>query len=177
MTFNSMLFETPEDSTRETAPGVPAFFSDLNLNQIVDTIIAGREEYNLRPFFLASLRRVEAIKYRHEIMQEVENAPALRDALQSFARRMRAMNRYMALADKNFYKYEWEGWFFNAVELYCEAIDRLAQDLAALKLNSRGFSSFLEYLTEYARSSRFTSLVEETKKLRATCPRPSIPCS
>ena len=54
MTFHSILFEGPEDETR--GPGAdPEYFVDLNLNQIVDAIIAGKEDYGLRPFFLAPL--------------------------------------------------------------------------------------------------------------------------
>jgi len=166
MTFHSMLFERPEDAVDESALQLPDFFTDLNLDQIVDAVTAGREEYGLRPFFLASLKSVDAIKYRHEIMQELENV-SLRNAIQSFARLMRAMRRYRALSDKIHYKYVKQGWFLNAVEAYCEAASRLARDLAALDPKSRGLSSFLEYLKKYAESNDFTSLVSETKKVRA----------
>jgi DNA mismatch repair protein MutS len=166
MTFHSILFERPEDGMKESALRVPDFFADLNLDQIVDAIMAGREEYSLQPFFLATLKSVDAIRYRHEIMKELENV-SLRDGIQSFARMMHAMRRYRALADNIHYKYVKEGWFLSAVEAYCEAIKQLMHDLAALDLKSRGLSSFLEYLTRYATSSDFTSLVAETKKLRA----------
>ncbi len=166
MTFNSILFERPEDGIKESSPEVSDFFVDLNLTQIVDAITAGREEYGLQPLFLTSLKSVDAIKYRHEIMQELEN-PSLRAAIQSFARSMRRMRECGAVADKIHYKFGKEGWFLSALEAYCEAITRLMQDLAAAGPKSRGLSSFLEYLTKYAESSEFTSLAAETKKLRA----------
>jgi DNA mismatch repair protein MutS len=166
MTFNSILFERPEDGVRDSAPQVPDFFVDLNLNQIVDAITAGREEYGLQAYFLAPLKSVDAITYRHEIMQELENA-SLREAMQSFARRMRESRRYAGMADKILYKYVRQGWFLSAVEAYCEAVNRLAHDLAAATPKSRGLSSFREHLTGYAESSAFASLAAETKKLRA----------
>jgi DNA mismatch repair protein MutS len=166
MTFRSILFERPEDGVDESAPAVPDFFVDLNLDQIVDAIIAEREEYRLQPFFRAPLKSVDAIKYRHEIMQELENV-RLREAIQSFAAMMRTMRRYKEIAVKVHYRYGREGWFVNAVEAYCEAVDRLMRGLAVTDLKSRGLSSFREYLTGYVESSGFTTLVAETKKIRA----------
>ena len=45
------------------------------------------------------------------------------------------------------------------MEAYCEGVERLARDLAALGPKSRGLSSFQEYLKKYAESAEFTSLV------------------
>ena len=165
MTFTSILFEKPEDRM-EPGPASADFLLDLNLDQVVDAIIAGREEYGLRPFFLAPLKSVDAIEYRHEIMKELEIA-GLHDAIEAFARSMGAMRRYSGISGKVINKNVKEGWFLNAVEAYCEAVSRLAHDLAALGPKSRGLSSFFEYLNKYAESNDFTSLVSETKKVRA----------
>ena len=55
MTFHSILFERPEDSIKEETLQAPDFFVDLNLDQIIDAITAGKQEYNLKPFFYTSL--------------------------------------------------------------------------------------------------------------------------
>jgi DNA mismatch repair protein MutS len=116
VTFHSILFERTEDGINDDALDAPVFFADLNLDQIIDAITAGREEYNLKPFFCSSLNYIDAIKYRHEIMQDLENATLFEHA-KSFAQKMRTMREHLAQADKLYYKYQKEAWFLDAVEI------------------------------------------------------------
>jgi DNA mismatch repair protein MutS len=166
MTFASILFQRPEDRIPEDSLEAPGFFVDLNLDQIVDAIIAAKGEYSLQPFFYRSLTDIDAIHYRHEVMQDLQN-PLLYDHIRSFAQRMRAMREHLVQADKRYYKYQKESWFLDAVEIYCEAVNCLAHDLTDSDLNSRGFVAFREYLLNYAASERFRLLLAETQKLKA----------
>ena len=163
--FYSILFATPVDRVEEPREG-PAFFADLNCDQVVDAIIAGKEEYDLKPFFYLSLHRVDAIKYRQEIMQELEGAGVL-ERVNAFAREMRRMREHLVRHRKLHYKEQKQAWFLEAVEIYCDCIAALANDLSSTELKSRGLSGFRDYLTSYAGSARFTSLLSETKKLKA----------
>jgi len=52
MSFYSILFEKSGDSPENEADKEPACSVDLNLDQIVDSITAGKQEYNLKPFFI-----------------------------------------------------------------------------------------------------------------------------
>ncbi|NOX98193.1 MAG: DNA mismatch repair protein MutS [Verrucomicrobia bacterium] len=166
MIFHSILFERAEDGIKKETLEAPAFFVDLNLDQIIDAITADKQEYNLKPFFYTSLNDIDAIKYRQEIMQELGNKSLLEN-IRSFALKMNTMRRYLTLIDKLYYKYHKEGWFLEAVEIYCDAVNDLVHDLSLVDLKSRGFLAFREYLTDYANSGRFTSLLAETKKLKA----------
>lgn len=166
MTFRSILFPTIEDSINRDTLEAPDFFVDLNLNQIVDKITAGREEYNLKPFFYHPLKEMDAVMYRQEIMRDLENKNLLEN-IKSFALKMRTMRRYLALVGKLYYKNHQEGWFLEAGETYCEAVNCLVDDLNLTELKSRGLSAFREYLTDYANSGSYTNLQAETKKLKA----------
>src|SRR5579884_4143252 len=164
MTFQSILFARTED-TRET-PEVPDFFVDLHLDQIVEAITEGKQEYNLKPFFYTPLRDLDAINYRHEVMRDLEN-DTLFEHIQLFAKRMRAMRNYLAQAEKLHYHYQKERWFLDAVELYCNTVTNLLNDLSLADLHSRGFLAFHDYVADYAHSERFRQLVVETKQLIA----------
>jgi len=166
MTFHSILFTTTEDSAKEEMLEAPAFFVDLNLDQIIDTITAGKQEYDLKPFYHAPLRDTDAITYRHEVMCDFE-ARTLFESIKVFAHRMRAMREHLTQAGKRYYKYQKESWFLDAVETYCDAVSCLADDLSRADLESRGFLAFREYLADYISSGCFQALLAETKKLKA----------
>jgi len=166
MGFHSILFERPEDSITSETLDPPAFFVDLNLDQIIDAVTAGKDEYNLKPFFYTSLHDVQAIAYRHEIFRDLENARLFK-GIGSFAQSMRAMREHLAQAEKLYYKYQKERWFLEAVEIYCDAVNCLAQDLSRADLESRGFVQFREYVTACVQSEGFTSLLADTKQLLA----------
>ena len=166
MVFNSILFENAEDGIYKETPEAPVFFVDLNLDQIIDAITTGKEEYHLKPFFYASLKDTGAIAYRQEIMRDLENE-ILFERIKSFAEKMREMRRYIALVDTLYYKYHKEGWFLEALVMYCKAVTCLLNDLDLADLKSRGLLAFREYLANYTASGRFTSLAAETKKLKA----------
>jgi DNA mismatch repair protein MutS len=165
MTFNGILFETAQGPA-ETPPSMADVFVDLNLNQIVAAMTAGREFYDLRPFFLAPLKSLEAIEYRHEVMRDLED-PRVRGVLETFAQSMRTTRSYLDLANKIYSKPNKQGWFLNAVEVYCDAVNRLLRELLASGPRSRGLLAFLEYLKGYAESGDLPSLSAETKKARA----------
>jgi DNA mismatch repair protein MutS len=164
--FRSLLFDESGMDADIDKEEVPDFFSDLNLDQVVASITAGRDEYNLRPFFYTPLRHVDAINYRCEILRDLDSV-ALMGHVRSFAQELRTMRGQLAQADKLHYKYQKQSWFVDAVEIYCHAVRRLSSDLAALDLRSRGFRAFREYLTSYTESDDFVSLVAETQKLKA----------
>jgi len=166
LSFRSILFDKSSISRDIDSQKAPEFFGDLNLDQIVASMTAGRDEYNLKPFFYTPLSDVETIHYRHDIFRDLEDQ-ALFEHVRSFAQRMRTMRGHLMQADKLHYKYQKQSWFLEAAEIYCDAIRSLARDLALTDLSSRGFLAFHEYLTGYTESGEFTSFAAETQKLRA----------
>jgi DNA mismatch repair protein MutS len=164
--FYSILVESPADRVGDDTTQAPGFFPDLNCDQIVDAVTAGRDEYNLKPFFHACLPRVQAIKYRHEVMQDLESV-SLYERVNSFAGKMREVREHLVQTQKMYYKEQKQAWFLDAVETYCENIKSFATELANSDLRSRGFLTFRDYLSNYARSAYFNSLLSQMKQLKA----------
>ena len=164
--FESILFQHTADRAPEEGLRAPDFFADLNLDQIVAAITAGKEEYDLKPFFYMPLHDVDAIAFRHEIMQDLEDA-GLFDHIKAFAENMCAVREHLAQAEKRYYPHQKERWFLDAVSIYGDAVMRLVRDLSVTKLRSHGLLAFSDYVTQYATSERFAALLEQTKQLAA----------
>ena len=161
MIFQSILFQTADNPVPTEQPD---FFADLNLDQIVAAITVGKDEYDLKPFFYASLHDTDAITYRHEVMQALERS-RLFDVVKDFARQMQAMRQHLVQADKLYERRQKQRWFLEAVEIYCDAVTRLVHELSNEEFTSRGLLAFRDFVTRYALSERFTAVQKQTKDL------------
>ena len=159
--FRSILFDRPLEATEGADPSV---FADLNLDQVFAAVTAGRDEYDLMPFFGTPLHDLQTVEYRHQILQDMEDQ-ALWRALAEFADRMRDMRKHLEQSAKLRYRYQKESWILDAARIYCQAVSALADALTAIKPSSCGFITFREYLAGYATSQAFTGLAADVEKV------------
>jgi hypothetical protein len=159
--FRSILSPDRSDAPRDEMRAAPDFFRDLSLDRVVAAITAGRREYDLAPFFHARLADPDAVAYRQEVMREMEDRAA-RQAVDSFAERMRTMRHRLAAIESP-YPLESQRWHLGAVEVYVEAVERLARDLGDVDLTSRGLVAFRADLADHARSEAFHTLASEAR--------------
>jgi DNA mismatch repair ATPase MutS len=158
MSFGSILF--PNE-----VPPQPDFFADLNLDQALASLLAGREQYELKPFLYTPLREVADVRYRHEVLRELEK-PDVIESITRFASAMQRTRAHLAQVQRLHHPLQKQAWMRDAIEIYCEAVRSLADDLAALGIASRGFKELQAYLAAYAASDRFTALAAETQALK-----------
>jgi DNA mismatch repair ATPase MutS len=163
MTFHSILFD--KDGIQKETIEQPDFFTDLNLDQVIDAITARKQEYNLKPFYWSPVRDAETIYYRHEVMRDLEDKRSMA-RIKGFAEKMIIVRRYLALVEKLDFDYHKKGWFLEAALVYCDAVIHLADDLSQTKLQSRGLMAFREYVTKYVHSHLFQSLRTEAQKVK-----------
>lgn len=159
----SILFEMDED--RRHISEQPAYFRDLNIDQIVNGVVAGRDEYDLRPLFNAPLRRPEAIRYRNDVFRDCRRS-SIGSALRNFAEQMRTVRAYLVQIEKLSEKYQRQAWLLDAIELYCAACMDLRAGLQADRPQSRGFTTFLQYLDDYLASARFSAMKSGVARIK-----------
>jgi len=165
MTAPSLLFKEADDSAR-TSASAPDCFVDLNLDQVVGSICARKQAYDLEPFFHAPLQDLDAIHYRHEVFRELDN-DELHAAVARFAQGLSTMRQWLNQAEEMHYERQKQRWFVDAVGAYCEAVQGLARRLFEMRLHSRAFQRFRQYLDSYTRSPAFTDLASETTRLQS----------
>lgn len=163
MPFFSILFKRAEDVYIKMEE--PSFFTDLNLDQIVNSITLGKDYYNLKPFFYSPLKNIEEINYRHEILKDLENKK-LYDCIKSFSQDMCIMRENLRKADKMYNKYQKERYFLDAVYIHCCCIKSLLNNLNSIELKSSGFTAFKDYVDFYVKSSEFNIISEDVIKIK-----------
>jgi len=162
--FPGILFHRTEGSVVLQSEE-PAFFADLHLDQILAAMAQGREQYHVEPFFYTPVRDADAVRYRHEVLRDLEEPPVF-ELVEAFSRDMRAMRVYLARADKLRYRYQKERWFLDAVGVYCDAVASFAESLARLAVASRGLRGLRDYVASYSHSDAFASLAAETRRVQ-----------
>lgn len=168
--FHSILYLGPEERSRLPVGDMPAFFRDLNLDQVVETITAARAEFDLEHFFFTPLAGVDSIAYRHEVFHDLESTEVW-DSLHAFAMAMRSMREQMGLVDKLHHTYQKERWFLDAVHTYCDAVSDLRLRLTELNTRSEGFRGLRDYLETYVQSPAFAELANDADLLSSELDR------
>jgi DNA mismatch repair ATPase MutS len=160
--FRSLLFDGPARPTEGGERAEPAYFSDLNLDQVLATVTAGHEEYDLTPFFYEQLGDIGTIHYRQEVFRDLEHT-AVFETIQSFATKMHDTRVQLAQAFKLRHRYQQECWLLDAAERYCDAVASLARELMHSTVRSQGLLAFRDYVSSYAESAAFATLVADIK--------------
>jgi DNA mismatch repair protein MutS len=163
--FESILSERPGAGAGAGGLAETDFFADLNLDQVLAAMTAGREQYELAPIFCEPLRDADAVAYRHEVLRDLEKREVI-EPVSRFAKAMGEMREHLAQVRTLHYQLQKQAWFLDAAEIYCDAIRGFARELAACEVTSRGFRRLSKWLAEYVSSDRFSSLAAETQALK-----------
>jgi hypothetical protein len=135
---------------------------DLNLDQIVAAVAANREEGALITAVLSGhLRDAGAVRYRQEIFSDLDD-PDLFKQIDHFTGQIQQVRAHLRQLDGMHERYQREGWFLDAVAIYCDAMQSLGGYLASAQLGSRGLLAFRDYVARYVASDRFGTLARDT---------------
>lgn len=164
MQFQSILYKNSLASAINE--NMPSVFTDLHLDQVIDKMTEGKEEYHLKPFFYTCLQDGVSILYRQQVMQELERRN-VRICIENFAQSMQHMRQMLQRSRDCVHQYQRERLFLDAVTIYCDSVRLLHQQLNDSHVSSEGFCSFNRFLYTYTGSEKFTALAKESEKIIA----------
>jgi DNA mismatch repair protein MutS len=162
--FSSIL--SPDPDATVSADIAPDCFPDLHLDEIVAAVTTGYTDDRVDNFFYAPPRDLPTIDYRQQVFRDLDRNHTRR-AIQAFVDDMRTMRRYLDRAEHVWHPLQRQGWFVEAVKIYCDAVAQLHQDLADLPPASGGLRGFADFVSHYIGSDAFRMLVDQTDAVQA----------
>lgn len=158
--FSSVLLSGGDADEVRMETEQPAFFRDLNLDRFVASATAGRESYELAPFFFTALPSESAVEYRHDVMRDLQRKGA-RSCIDAFVEQMVRMRAVRERMDKCWHEYGQKAWLLSSARIYTSAVTGLTEGLDGLDISSEGMNGLRGFLRGYVSSDGFTSLVED----------------
>ncbi len=139
--------------------------SDLNIGQILNTVLEGLEAYDLDELYRRRPVQPSDIAFRQAIARELEE-PGMHGDIEDFLREFAKAKRFFQTSQDNAADPETSGkWRLDAALAYCEAVDVLEKRLAERPPASEGLARFSRWLGAYARSETYEELRKEAKDL------------
>lgn len=154
--------QQPKRGEADTVSSEPSYFHDLNLDQVVDGITAGRSRHHLTPEFWTPIRDLDILAYRHEVFDDLFRSD-IGSVVRSFTQR-RLVYQFQTRTneirddDHGLQHHYRTRFFLNAVEEYCQATLDLCHGLEVAGAGSRALRGLTRYLQGYVRSSTFQTL-------------------
>lgn len=164
--FRSILYGDTHPPVGDESAGDPDFFRDLNLDQVVDQLTAGCEEYRLRAYYCTPLHSPEQVRYRQDVLQDLDDA-AFADRIRAFADDMRSTRNRLRLAATLRSGHHRAAWVLYAATTYCAAVRALADDLTARQLQAAGWLAFRGYLAAHVHGNEFSTMDGEARELQS----------
>ena len=144
MGFHSILFGSMEPELREEEPD---FFHDLQLDYLLEQILAQGKSYQTEPYFYTFPKSKELILYRQQVCRDMESEE-LCVAVQDFCRRMQESRSLMDLSIKSKGEAQSATYHLQSATLYFEALQQLDKELQTLSLASDGMKMFAGYVKQ-----------------------------
>lgn len=163
----SVLFRHTFERERAEVASRPECFADLLLDRIVGSILAGRDAYELKPFYYAPLRNTADVEYRQAVMRDLER-PEVVEPVKRFGAMMHQMRSHLDQAARHRNAWQERRERLDAVLVYCQAVDRLQQALCDADPSSAGLTRVGEYLDRHVSSSPFVALRNKARALDET---------
>ena len=175
--FYSVLFPTEESAKKPRNQKAPECFSDLQLDRILKAVLPDYLEFHLEEYFYTPLTDLETVRYRQEVMEELEDAEK-RAAVEEIIRRIpetraileetrpKLLKTGLLTGEKLNENYLEMGRFLDTLITYLDAVNDLNAILRRLDLRSEGLRRLSEYLTDYCASEQLRDMTAWRHRIR-----------
>lgn len=139
---------------------------DLNLDQVIAAVAGDRPGPDAPSEVLRRPQHdPDTVRYRQEIFADLDDALLLA-RIGGFCEQLRSVDAHLAELARMDSPRVQEGWFLTATGLYCDAVQELAEALAATRPRSRGLTALRGFLDAYLNSEGFRGLAQDTGACR-----------
>lgn len=145
--------------------GMPDFFVDLNLNQIVKELQNNVDDYEIRKMYYRLPKNYETVCYRQEIYREIRGK-SLEKSLDVFSQKMRETRKYKELHGKAENKQQYQMYWFNTVSEFTDGVDLLRETLAEAKPEAKGLADLLGFVEEICGKKLWEECRKEKEKIK-----------
>lgn len=149
----------------QESPGMPEFFIDLNLNQIVRELQNNVDEYEIRKLYYRLPKNYETMCYRQDIYREIRGKK-LEKILDLFSFKMRETRKYKEFHEKVENKQQYQMYWFNAVSEFTDGVDLLREALTEAKPEAKGLADLLGFLEELCGTKIWLECRKEKEKIK-----------
>lgn len=158
----SILGSLYKERNTEDVCFMPEYFFDLNLDQIMECIMAEKKEYNLKPYYYELAEDYDTINYRQNVLKELGNKE-LQKAIIDFSRELKKVLLYREYYEKNENVLQKERWYLDYHYIYCISVEKLYKTLVELAVTSKGFLGLQQWLASYIQTEEFIQVQKHAK--------------
>lgn len=161
----SVLYRDPSRRPGPPPDRLREVLADLQLDEVVAGITAGRESYDLVPLLLDPLDDPADVAHRHEVVTDL-GRPEVRGALEAYARGMIRVRDCLDAVASRHYPRERQRWQLDAAAAYTAAVLRLREDLGRADPKATALVELGRYLDRYLGSAAWRTLHDEGERLQ-----------
>ncbi len=151
----------PEENAGKTE--LPAFFTDLNLDRILDRVTEGWDE-GLRKLYERFPATKEDEDYRRAIYEDIKDEDVY-NAMSEYYRHIRERRIYAQRRDAAYEPLQKQVWYLRETENYISALESLDEKLKKAELRSAGMKGLSGFLSDCISDERYRRLKDEAKLL------------
>lgn len=170
--YYSCLFPSREQVPKEFTSQMPAFFKDLNLDQITLCAMEDYQKFDIAKHYYTILCDEETILYRQDAMRELEREEVLTAAKQ-LCEIVVAVSRLLPKLETSLQgqgpmenNSMTKGSFLNAAVKYIVALQNFAEKAKELDMRSAALHGFAEYLEQLFQTPNWKEFLEHTSRVR-----------